>query len=81
MRKELDYQDVERVAGGEVILNDVYEKIMFTTLNNEVRKLKNCTYDDASDLVRALYRQNRDTMSEDQFDRLVKSELAARNWI
>ena len=79
MRKPLNEKELDQVAGGEVIVSDVYNKVKFTTLG-ELDKLKNCTPDEAYDYVRQLLRAN-STMSEQEFDSFAKAQLKAKGWI
>lgn len=80
MRKELNEELLENIAGGNVVISESKMMVGFTTTGAKYH-LVNCTYSEASALIHQLFDENKDKMSDSQFDALVTSTLQAKNWI
>ena len=78
MREEIMTNDLEAVAGGKVYLSGNKMKMSFTALE-ETYSL-NCSYEEAKRLLTDLFVDN-DTLSDYDFDCLVKDEFSSRGWI
>lgn len=79
MRQEITNDNLDAVAGGKVYLSGNKMKMSFTALE-ETHKLKNCTYEEAKKLLAALFIDN-DTLSDYEFDKLVKNTFMQKGWI
>ena len=78
MRREIQENDLELIAGGKVYVSGNSMIVSFTELK-ESYKYK-CSYEDAKRLALGLFIDN-DTLSDLEFDQLVKSEFVKRGWI
>lgn len=78
MRKEIQENDLELIAGGKVYVSGNTGLISFTELK-ESYKYK-CSYEDAKKLSLGLFIDN-DHLSDREFDELVKKEFQRKGWI
>ena len=79
MRTELSDLEVEQAVGGTVVISQDFMKIGFTTLGS-TKRLRNCTFEEATSLVNQLYAANKD-LSNEEFDTLVRDTFRAKGWI
>lgn len=79
MRKELSDLDVEQAIGGTVVITQDFMRIGFTTIGS-TKRLRNCTYEEATGLVNQLYAANNDKSNE-EFDTIVRDTFKEKGWI
>jgi len=78
MRNEINSNDLERVTGGTVYLNEMRNMCGFDTLG-EKYELK-CKFSDARNTLFSLMAKYPD-MGERQFDTLVRDTYRSNGWI
>ena len=78
MRKELAYDDMELVAGGNYYINKNNLKVAFTTIKGQAFQLHDCTGNEAMDVMDALIGQY-DTTEE--YDWACVEALRDHGWL
>ncbi len=79
MKRELNDLELEEVVGGTVTLSAPTNKVIFSAIRRsfqikgDIKQMRN--------LMLSLYDEHGETMSNEEFDRLVMNEYAARGWI
>ena len=78
MRKEIQENNLELIAGGKVYVSGNKGLVTFTELKQSFKY--KCSYEDAKKLSMGLFIEN-DHLSDLEFDKLVKREFEKRGWI